>query len=87
VSTSCSLLPSPVDLQRWKTSWIEELLGLAGLCHAEVSEVSLLARALNEPQAASMCAALRWRLGCDPAGTPAVGRAFMILRWRSVLAA
>tara|TARA_R110002020_G_scaffold218178_2_gene425980 strand:+ start:15245 stop:17575 length:2331 start_codon:yes stop_codon:yes gene_type:complete len=57
VSTSCSLLHSPVDLQR-EDQLDEELLAWLAFATQKVSEVSLLARALNEPQAAQVRAAL-----------------------------
>lgn len=57
VSTSCSLLHSPVDLQL-EDQLDEELLTWLAFATQKVSEVSLLARALNEPQAAQVRAAL-----------------------------
>lgn len=57
VSTSCSLLHSPVDLQR-EDQLDEELLAWLAFATQKVSEVSLLAQALNEPQAAQVRAAL-----------------------------
>ncbi len=57
VAPSCSLLHSPVDLQR-EDRLDEELLGWLAFATQKVQEVALLARALNVPDAADIGAAL-----------------------------
>ncbi|WP_373186168.1 5-methyltetrahydropteroyltriglutamate--homocysteine S-methyltransferase [Halopseudomonas sp.] len=57
VAPSCSLLHSPVDLQR-EDRLDEELRGWLAFAAQKVHEVSLLSRALNEPGAVDVSAAL-----------------------------
>ncbi|MFN3578940.1 MAG: 5-methyltetrahydropteroyltriglutamate--homocysteine S-methyltransferase, partial [Pseudomonas sp.] len=57
VASSCSLLHSPVDLQR-EDQLDEELRGWLAFATQKVSEVSLLARALNHPEDAQVHVAL-----------------------------
>ncbi|WP_022963184.1 5-methyltetrahydropteroyltriglutamate--homocysteine S-methyltransferase [Halopseudomonas pelagia] len=57
VAPSCSLLHSPVDLQR-EDQLDAELLGWLAFATQKVAEVSLLARALNTPEDAAVGQAL-----------------------------
>ena len=57
IAPSCSLLHSPVDLQR-EDQLDEELLGWLAFATQKVGEVSLLAQALNSPDSPTVRAAL-----------------------------
>lgn len=57
VAPSCSLLHSPVDVQR-EDQLDEELLGWLAFATQKVGEVSLLAKALNTPEEAAVHSAL-----------------------------
>lgn len=80
VAPSCSLLHSPVDLQR-EDKLDEELLGWLAFATQKVGEVALLNRALATPDAADIRAALaesdavqRARLSSPRIHDPAVSR-------------